>query len=189
MRRQRGGRAIEDDGGGQVSRTEDGERKANVRTESLPGTPWRSTSGARSSGRTTYARSAAAGEYLPAGDLKEVWFAGVHSDVGGGYPASADPQGDLWKFSLTWVLRKAEASGLLVDDARRAKVLGHQPDPDAPRHESLVGWWRLAEFLPRNVGVPAADGTWRRTWRINPFGMRPLSGGDRVHWSAAVRAG
>ncbi len=126
---------------------------------------------------------------MAAGDLKEVWFAGVHSDVGGGYPASADPGGDLWKFSLAWMLREAEASGLLVDAARRAKVLGRDPDPDAPRHESLVGWWRLAEFLPRKVGVPAADGTWRRTWRINLFGARPLSVGDSVHWSAAARAG
>lgn len=121
------------------------------------------------------------------GNLKEVWFAGVHSDVGGGYPVSSDPGANLWKFSLSWMLREAEAAGLLVDTSRKRKVLGGEPDPDAPRHESLAGWWRVAEFMPKKVGVQQPDGTWRDEWRVNLFRRRPLRAGDTVHWSAAAR--
>ncbi|MEJ1935772.1 DUF2235 domain-containing protein, partial [Nostoc sp. NIES-2111] len=79
-------------------------------------------------------------------DLKQVWFAGVHSDVGGGYfPA----EGDLWKFSLGWMLREAEIAGLRVDAERKAALKLGEADPNAPRHESLSGAWRLAEFIPK----------------------------------------
>lgn len=46
-------------------------------------------------------------------DLKQVWFAGVHSDVGGGYPRD-----DLGLLSsdapLRWLLREAEKAGLQI---------------------------------------------------------------------------
>jgi hypothetical protein len=126
---------------------------------------------------------------VPAGDLKEVWFAGVHSDVGGGYPVSADPRQNLWKFSLAWMLREAETAGLLVNSARKAKALGADPDPNAPRHESLHGWWRLAEFIPKKGGRQRPDGTWRQAYRVNLFRGRQPNRGDTVHWSIVARDG
>lgn len=139
--------------------------------------------------RTNRFRSVGQPNSNPAGDLKEVWFAGVHSDVGGGYPVCADPQQNLWKFSLAWMLREAETAGLLVDAVRRAKVLGAAPDPNAPRHESLQGWWRLAEFVPKMVGLQRPDGTWGRAWRVNLFRGRQPNQGDTVHWSVIARDG
>ncbi|MBV8915322.1 MAG: DUF2235 domain-containing protein [Acetobacteraceae bacterium] len=124
------------------------------------------------------------------GDLKEVWFAGVHSDVGGGY--SEKPGGDkreLWRFSLGWMLREAERAGLLVDDARKKAVLGAPADPNAGRHESLVGWWHLAEFVPRRVGEQDINGEWRTHWRMNLYRPRIPRKGDTVHWSVLARAG
>lgn len=47
-------------------------------------------------------------------DLKQVWFAGVHSDVGGGYPK--DRQGLFSADTpLAWLLKEAQLAGLHVD--------------------------------------------------------------------------
>ena len=54
-------------------------------------------------------------------DIQQIWFAGVHSDVGGGY---AEPQSGLAKITLQWMLEQAEAQGLSVDHALRDQVLG-----------------------------------------------------------------
>ena len=84
-------------------------------------------------------------------DVKQVWFAGVHCDVGGGY---AEEQSGLSKFPLEWMLEEAKLGGLHVNEARQAEVLGLSPgsayakaDPDGCIHESLTGWWRLAEWI------------------------------------------
>jgi uncharacterized protein (DUF2235 family) len=54
-------------------------------------------------------------------DLKQVWFPGVHCDVGGGY---AESESGLSKIPLQWMLREAAAAELLVDPLKRAAVLG-----------------------------------------------------------------
>jgi uncharacterized protein (DUF2235 family) len=58
------------------------------------------------------------------GRLEEVWFRGVHSDVGGGASVG------LSSIALCWMLRRALANGLPMDDAgsRRFEALR---DPDA----------------------------------------------------------
>ena len=45
----------------------------------------------------------------PEQDIKEVWFAGVHSDVGGSYPES---ESQLSKIALQWMICEAESAGL-----------------------------------------------------------------------------
>src|SRR5258705_10026914 len=82
-------------------------------------------------------------------DCKQVWFAGVHCDVGGGYPES---ESGLSKLALEWMLAEARLAGLLIDDAKEEEVLGKtgnkyvKPNSQAEAHESLKGWWHLAEF-------------------------------------------
>jgi uncharacterized protein (DUF2235 family) len=84
-------------------------------------------------------------------DLRQVWFPGVHSDIGGGYP---EGESGLSKITLRWMLREAEASGLLIDQAEKAKILGGSPDYVAPNtkgmlHNSLTGGWWITEYLPK----------------------------------------
>jgi uncharacterized protein (DUF2235 family) len=86
-------------------------------------------------------------------DVMQVWFPGVHCDVGGGYP---EAESGLSKLALEWMLDEAQAAGLLVNADRRAEILGQvpgtryvAPDPQAPAHESLTGAWRLAEYVPK----------------------------------------
>ena len=83
-------------------------------------------------------------------DLKQVWFPGVHCDVGGGYP---EAQSGLSKLALKWMLREAIEKGLIVDTLKINLVLGEaggeyvKPDATADAHESLEGAWWLAELL------------------------------------------
>ena len=94
------------------------------------------------------------GEPLPSQNIKQVWFAGVHSDVGGGY---VENESGLAKISLEWMLREAALPGLAVKDERIQEVLGRRGGnwvkPDAPGtiHNSLreSGWWLLEPFPHR----------------------------------------
>jgi len=54
-------------------------------------------------------------------DVLQVWFAGVHSDVGGSYPES---ESQLSKISLRWMICEAEFAGLAVDLKRKNDIRG-----------------------------------------------------------------
>jgi uncharacterized protein (DUF2235 family) len=74
--------------------------------------------------RRCYFRDNLWGPPLPNQDIKQVWFAGVHSDVGGSYPESGS---GLSKIALAWMLREARQFGLLTDPKRVASILGQTP--------------------------------------------------------------
>lgn len=121
-------------------------------------------------------------------DLKQVWFPGVHCDVGGGYPES---ESGLSKITLEWMLDEAEDKGLLVDAIRRREILGDspgsryvKPDAQAPSHESLTGAWHLAEFLPKKHFDWQ---TRKEKRRMNRHRRRTIPPGSLVHVSALRR--
>ena len=103
-------------------------------------------------------------------DIKQVWFAGVHSDIGGSY---SEVQSGLSKLTLEWMLREALLAGLAVDPARAAVVLGRMPLPDGERpyvepdpaaciHNSLTGAWWPVEVVPhRYYDKQAKEIKWR----------------------------
>lgn len=90
-------------------------------------------------------------------DILQVWFAGVHSDIGGGYP---EKQSGLSKYPLLWMIDEAVKCGLAVD-TRSVNTLawGRQrknspfhyvaPDAAAKLHQSLHGAWWIMEFVPK----------------------------------------
>ncbi|BGP49693.1 hypothetical protein JCM10450v2_005598 [Rhodotorula kratochvilovae] len=54
-------------------------------------------------------------------DVKEVWFSGAHSNVGGGeFPYDGDVQPALSHLSLRWMVREALAAGFELDSMRVA---------------------------------------------------------------------
>lgn len=118
-------------------------------------------------------------------DWQEVWFPGVHADVGGGY---AEKDGGLWLVAFDWMLREARLHSLLVDETRLAPVRGHAGNPPAepwaePAHESLDTKWRAAEFYPkrrRNAG-----GT--TSYRLNMGRPRSIQKGELIDQSALRR--
>ena len=122
-------------------------------------------------------------------DLQQVWFPGVHCDVGGGYPENGESGQS--KYPLEWMLREAKQAGLLLDRGKVDQVLGksagskYEPaSTQQPLHRSLRGWWVLAELVPK----PHYDYKTRRTsWRPNLFRRRPLPEKPLVHDSAYLR--
>jgi hypothetical protein len=71
-------------------------------------------------------------------DLKDVWFAGVHSDVGGMFD-SGTPLSDI---PLKWMVDEAIDHGLLVRPAGYANVvaLTDVVDPTGPIHKNGLLW-------------------------------------------------
>lgn len=90
-------------------------------------------------------------------NIKQVWFAGVHADIGGGYP---EAQSQLAKIPLEWMVREAIAHGVKINTAmRNFMVLGRprlgskqefvRPNALAEAHNSMTcGWWPL-EWIPK----------------------------------------
>jgi len=119
-------------------------------------------------------------------NCKQVWFAGVHADVGGGYP---EQQATLAKVPLLWMLREAEELGLLINDDQRAYLLNSKnkppSDPCGPIHESLEGFWKVLELLPRRTWDQAAG---RMRWRGPHCGRhRAIEQGSALHVSVLDR--
>jgi uncharacterized protein (DUF2235 family) len=80
-------------------------------------------------------------------DLKQVWFAGVHCDVGGGYPPE---ENGLSMIALRWMLAESKSAGLLVDTVKEGSVLTKiAADPGAKIHNSLTPAWWIAELVPK----------------------------------------
>lgn len=84
-------------------------------------------------------------------DMAQVWFAGVHADVGGGY-ARAKSKGLLSDLPLAWMTREAMASGL---DFERHLYKKGDLDPLAPAHKSHKRFWRALGRAQRSVPATA----------------------------------
>jgi uncharacterized protein (DUF2235 family) len=116
--------------------------------------------------------------------VDEIWFPGVHSDIGGGYPQA---DGALWREPFVWVLAGAEAAGLKVDAARKAQILPPSPT-DATctdrKHESLKGFWWPAEFFPKWQWSSLRQ---RTRPAIGGGRFRSIGQGELLHRSALVR--
>ena len=75
--------------------------------------------------------------------IEQVWFAGVHSDVGGWY----DDRG-LSNISLHWMLGKASACGLSLTRPEEERLL---PNPHGKGHRSDTGFWRIRNRSARKI--------------------------------------
>ena len=120
-------------------------------------------------------------------DLKQVWFPGVHCDVGGGYPEN---ESGLSKIALKWMLDEAVAAGLAVDPEKVERILGNRsvshvkPDPKGVMHESLCGYWWVAEFIPKRH-FDSLRKEWQR--RMNLGRRRTIPPGSLIHRAAYER--
>jgi len=82
-------------------------------------------------------------------DVQEVWFAGVHTNVGGG---ASDDKSQVAKAPLEWMLAEAKKADLKYDSAKLKAMLAKIPDdPDHTSNlsNSLTFWWWIIEFFPK----------------------------------------
>jgi uncharacterized protein (DUF2235 family) len=122
-------------------------------------------------------------------DMLQVWFPGVHCDVGGGYPEAS---AGVSKYALKWMLGEAKKAGLLTIPQKEQEVLGlgtgnlqYVPAaPDACLHESLTPAWWITEFVPKKHWN-WTKGAWEH--RMNLFRRRTIPPGSFVHESAYLR--
>jgi uncharacterized protein (DUF2235 family) len=79
----------------------------------------------------------------PKTDFKQIWFPGVHCDVGGGYSETGLSDG-----ALEWMMNEAKAPGCDLkfhpDISRQLK-----PDPLGPMHDSYSGVFKALKTKPR----------------------------------------
>lgn len=129
-------------------------------------------------------------------DQQTVWFAGDHSDVGGGW---AEAESQVAKYPLIWMVREAQKQGLEVDAsmfdhlADGAELPGGRhlyvpPSPTGPIHDSLTaGWWPL-ECLPKNLKWKRFPERSDRTGYYLPLGEpRMIDDGAFLHRSVIDR--
>ena len=76
----------------------------------------------------------------PHQDIQQVWFSGMHSDIGGSYPETG-----LSNIALRWMIHEAENEGLLVDqDQKKVFVPNHR---DKLHNSLLPFWWILGWWI------------------------------------------
>lgn len=111
-------------------------------------------------------------------DVKQVWFAGVHSDVGGRYADGAR----LSDIPLAWMVKEASRKGLLVNEWRLRAALGldddHRPSPTGDRLISLTAAEAIGE---RHRHSPI--------WLLLGWSKRRPRPGALVHASVRQRLG
>jgi uncharacterized protein (DUF2235 family) len=93
-------------------------------------------------------------------DAKEVWFAGVHGDVGGGHKRA---ESGLSQFPLIWMLEEGQKSDLKIFKRMADYVTGvkpwtkntgylyPEPDVKAKLHNSMTLAWKFLEIIPKFV--------------------------------------
>jgi uncharacterized protein (DUF2235 family) len=90
-------------------------------------------------------------------DSLQVWFAGVHPDIGGSYP---EKESGLSKFPLIWMIDEALKCGLAVDRRTVNHLAWGVPRKGSPfsyvapdflrdPHDSMSLAWRLLEYFPK----------------------------------------
>lgn len=97
--------------------------------------------------------------------VEQVWFPGVHCDVGGGYPDAA-----LADVSLLWIADRAAEYGLALREGAFTRAGGWgapgsslpavDPEPLGPMHESRTALYRLAKPFARIIGGTDAAHEW-----------------------------
>jgi hypothetical protein len=120
-------------------------------------------------------------------NIKQVWFAGVHADIGGGYQEN---ESGLSKYPLNWMIEEAKAHGLKVNvGMQNHLVLGRPrkgsrqnyaaPDPCAPFHDSLTAGWQVLEWLPKKTST--------RGWYLPMGEARTIPEDALIHYSVFQR--
>lgn len=94
-------------------------------------------------------------------DIQQLWFAGVHSDIGGGY---AENSSGAAKYPLAWMIDEARDVGLLFREVMVKRLVYGKtpanvkpgskrdyaaPSPSAPLHDSMTLPWRTLEYIPK----------------------------------------
>jgi uncharacterized protein (DUF2235 family) len=79
--------------------------------------------------------------------LQQVWFTGMHADVGGGYPDES-----LSYVSLLWMMEEAERAGLRTLDSIKDRFFA-LANSYGPMHDSRSGMGAYYRYQPRKIAA------------------------------------
>jgi len=123
--------------------------------------------------------------------VEQVWFAGSHADVGGGFPET-----ELSDIALLWMAERASATaGLAVDIDGLKRTT--KPNPLGLQHASAIGaifkWSGRFPFI-RLINQNLRAIPWLRrmligSWRTNRVARADMTVNESVHASALARFG
>lgn len=102
--------------------------------------------------------------------IRQVWFAGMHSNVGGGYPKDA-----LAHVSLNWMINEATLTGLKLDPLAMAQYK-HLENAHADMGDSRAGPAAYYRYDPRRVSTLCND-SYNKVWIDTP----------KIHYSVLDR--
>ncbi len=88
-----------------------------------------------------------ANHQVSANRLTQVWFAGAHSNVGGGYP-----EDQLSLVSLDWIMAQARDNGLILNEKAIAQIRAMK-SPYARLYDSRAGFAAYYRYSPRRISI------------------------------------
>ncbi|KAJ7785342.1 hypothetical protein DFH07DRAFT_7752 [Mycena maculata] len=117
-------------------------------------------------------------------DVKEVWFAGTHSDIGGGVKKNLDLNSS--SVPLLWMENEATAAGLRLKPRDGGGVWKVEDLRKDDVHESLTDSWKPLEYLPlTRLSFQTPDET---TATPHLGSGRIIVPGQRIHISVAFKS-
>lgn len=128
-------------------------------------------------------------------NVKQVWFAGVHADIGGGYEES---ESGLAKITLQWMLDEAREAALAIDESLLPTVFPKNkndptlssPDPCGKIHNELDKiFWKVMQWVPRRHWIrDDASGKFVRRWDFAVTRRpRPIPKDSVIHSTVTTR--
>ncbi|TRX57213.1 T6SS phospholipase effector Tle1-like catalytic domain-containing protein [Thalassomonas sp. M1454] len=94
-------------------------------------------------------------EHKPSVDMKQVWFAGNHSDIGGSYAPDKDTT-CLADIPKHWLMNEAQKSGLAFESYFTAPSI----NPLASQHNEYKGKYKLLGKHVRSIPDPMINPTY-----------------------------
>ncbi len=105
-------------------------------------------------------------DHKPGLDVKQVWFAGVHSDIGGGYPEAG-----LCACAADWMMKEAEKFEFKFSDYLSKLI---KPNPHDKIHKARTGMFHLRPENVRTIQGPLHSSVKQR-WDADTQGYRKKS--------------
>jgi uncharacterized protein (DUF2235 family) len=115
-------------------------------------------------------------EILDGKTIQQVWFAGVHANVGGGYPDDG-----LAMAALNWMMQEAGGQGLRYIEWIREEVAA-RANPQGEQYDSRAGIAGYYRYGPRKVDELCNDDKYRvlvPTVRVHPAAYERIAARER----------
>ncbi len=108
-------------------------------------------------------------------EVSQVWFPGMHSNVGGGYGRT-----ELSYVALKWMLAHAQKAGMEVCDGFNDEV-NDKANAEGIMHNSRDGLGVFYRYTPRNL-TELSQGKCRGAIKVHDSAVRRMR--DRIQWYA-----